>query len=107
MEIPHCELEREHYKALTNPLYQLEGMMDYVWEEMSGYLPYSQGQSDAGNVQPESIVKPRAIYFKNDIRALELNRRVTELENSNHYLLKKIKELTAYVSKRRRHYLYE
>ena len=39
MEIPHCELEREHYKALTNPLYQLEGMMDYVWEEMSGYLP--------------------------------------------------------------------
>lgn len=53
--------------------------------------------------EPEPIVKPKFIYFKNDIRALELNRRVTELKNSNRYLLEKVKELTA---KRKRYKTY-
>jgi len=65
-----------------------------------GYLP-ALGLSDTKDVQPEPIIKPRIICLKIDRGALELNRRVTELENANRYLIRKIKELTAYASKRR------
>ena len=64
---------------------------------MDGYLPALEQKP--GELEP--TVKSKFVYFKNDIRALELNHRVTELENSNRYLLKKIKELTAYAFKRR------
>ena len=64
---------------------------------MDGYLPALEQKPE----EPESIIIPQFIYFKNDIGALELNHRVTELENSNKYLLQKIKELTAVASKRK------
>ena len=51
--------------------------------------------------ETELEVKPTFVYFKNDIRALELNGRVIELENSNKYLIRKLKELTASASKRK------
>ena len=97
MEISHCELERYHYEALKCREYQMEGMLDCFREEISMSMPYYYPKEET----PQPIVFPRAIWFKNDIRALKLNHRVTELENSNRYLLKKIKELTAYASKRR------
>ncbi len=53
----------------------------------------------------EPIVKAEFIYFKNDVRALELAHKVTDLENSNSYLLKKVKELTASASKRKSKYV--
>ena len=62
-----------------------------------GYLP----ALDTKDVQPEPIIKPRLILLKMNVTTLDLNRRVTDLENSNQYLLKKIKELTAYASKRK------
>ena len=66
-----------------------------------GYLP-ALGLSDTKDVQPEPVVEPKIIHLRIDRGALDLNRRVTKLENSNRYLLKKIKELTAYASKRKR-----
>ena len=62
------------------------------------YLPALE-PLDTKDIQPEPIVKPQLILLKMDKAALDLNHRVTELENSNRYLLK---ELTAYASRRRR-----
>jgi len=33
-EKTHAEMEREHYEALTNPPYRMEGRMDILYEEM-------------------------------------------------------------------------
>ena len=38
-EISHAELEKHHYQALKNPQYQLEGMMDVLYEEMMMAMP--------------------------------------------------------------------
>jgi len=62
------------------------------------YLPALE-PLDTKDIQPKPIVKPQLILLKMDKAALDLNHRVTELENSNRYLLK---ELTAYASRRRR-----
>lgn len=62
------------------------------------YLPALELPED---IQLEPVVIPTFIYFKNDIRALELNSRVTELENANKYLLETIKEMRANASKRK------
>ena len=104
MEIPHCELQRYHYQAVKNNInYSLEGMMDCLQEEMSCYLPYSQSiLLDTKGAEPEPVVKPKIIHLRIDRGALDLNRRVTKLENSNRYLLKKIKELMAPAFKRKR-----
>ena len=74
----------------------------FIEERFTGKpLPALEPKTE--DIQPENIiVKPTFIYFKNDIRALELNKRVTELENFNQYLLKKEKDLMAKASKRKR-----
>ena len=106
MEIPHCELEQYHYNALKDWRYGLEGMMDCLREETSYYLPYTKDvQPDTKSAQPEPIIEPRIIHLRIDKRALELDRRVTELENCNRYLLRKIKELTTKASNRGPKYL--
>jgi len=56
---------------------------------IDGYLPALEQPVD---IQPK-VVKPQFLFFKNDIRALRLSSRVTELESSNRYFLKKIKEI--------------
>ena len=62
-----------------------------------GYLP----ALDTKDVQPGPIVKPQLILLKMNVTTLDLNRRVTDLENSNQYLLRKIKELITGASKRK------
>lgn len=86
-----------HNKALReHPEYQLEGMMDCLREEIGMAMPVYHTPEVT-----EAEVKPTFVYFKNDIRALELNRRVIELENANKYLLETIKEIRASASRRR------
>ena len=41
-EVPHSELEKWHYQAVRdNPQYQLEGMMNVLYEEMMMAMPVS------------------------------------------------------------------
>ena len=67
---------------------------------LNGYLPALELKEEI--VEP--VVTPKSIYFKMDRGAFELNRRVKELENSNQYLIRKIKEITKYASKRKTRY---
>lgn len=82
--------EQPFYVGLTNPR-GFRGVRN-------GYLPALEPKPVE---EPEPIIQQKFLYFKNDIRAFELNKRVIELENSNQYLIRKIKELTANASKRR------
>ncbi len=87
-----------HNKALReHPEYQMEGMMDCLREEMMMNMPIAQAYQ--GVEQPEVTYK--SIYFKMDRGAFELNRRVSELENANKYLLETIKGMRANASKRK------
>ncbi len=83
-----------HNKALReHPEYQMEGIMDCLREEMMVNVP----------IAPEQVyqeVKYKSIYFKMDRGAFELNRRVSELENANKYLLETIKKMGANASKK-------
>ena len=64
------------------------------------YLPALE-PLNTKDIQPEPTIKPKVIQLRFDKGALNLNRRVAELENANRYLLKKIKELTAKASNRK------
>ena len=64
----------------------------------NGWLPALESKE---TVEPEPVVKGKSIYFKMDRGAFELNRRVRELENSNRYLIRKLKEITGNASKRK------
>ena len=80
----------EHYRRIReDPIYRLQEQLEDIRAEMMPALwdnPIAE--------EPEPMVFPRAIYFKGDIRAFELNKRVSELENANKYLKRKLKELT-------------
>ena len=52
MEISHSELEKDHYQALKNPAYQIEGMIDVLREEMMMNMPYPQEV-------PQERIEPR------------------------------------------------
>ena len=65
------------------------------------YLPALE-PLNTKDIQPEPTIKPKVIQLRFDKGALNLNRRVAELENANRYLLRKIKQLTVYASRRRR-----
>ena len=34
MEVPHGEMQKYHYQALSNPLYLIEGQLDVLREEI-------------------------------------------------------------------------
>jgi len=87
----------EHYRRIReDPIYRLQEQLEDLRAEMMPAL-----WNDPIAEETEPMVFPRAIYFKGDIRAFELNKRVTELENANKYLKGKLKELTANASKRK------
>lgn len=65
-----------------------------------GY-PLEPKEEVGEDAEEEPGTKYKSIYFKLDRGALELNRKVIELENSNQYLIRKIKEITEYASKRK------
>ena len=38
-ELSHCEMQKEHYQAIQNPLYALEGLTDIMREELLMNMP--------------------------------------------------------------------
>ena len=103
-EIPHCEMQQFHYQALKDPEYQIEGMMDCLREEVSCYLPALEPEVKGKAPELEDINIYRHYPHQHRYTRKQAGRlffRIEQLGNSNRYLLKKIKELTAYASKRR------
>lgn len=49
----HCELERHHYQALSNPLYTLEGMADVIREDLMMNMPILERPEP---VRPQEII---------------------------------------------------
>ena len=85
----------EHNKRMrTDPMYR---MLEHMEDSRVDMIP---GQWSNPITEVEPVVTQKHIYFKMDRGAFELNRRVNELENSNKYLIRKLKGLTANASKR-------
>ena len=88
------ELSEHNRRMRTDILYRLQEQLEDMRVDM---IP-GRGTDREETIEP--VVKPKSIYFKMDRGAFELNRRVKELENSNQYLIRKIKEITGNASKR-------
>ena len=73
-------------------------MLEHLEDFRVDMIP-GRGTDREETIEPEPVVKGKSIYFKMDRGAFELNRRVRELENSNRYLIRKLKEKTENASK--------
>lgn len=88
-ELSHSQMQKEHYGALKNPLYVLDGMLDILREEVSMELPYPipllSEQLSILTPYSDSAEEPKKVttiytHINIDKKALELQKRIVSLE---------------------------
>jgi len=95
MEQSHAEMQSEHYQALKNPQYRLDGMFDVLWEELMMAMPATYTQ----RTEPIQI-EPRKFSSEEWDRLQQLEGRLIHLEKKvTELLLRNLK------SKKRGRYL--
>lgn len=85
VERSHAELEQYHNKALSNPHYRMEGLLDCEREYQSMFLPSGQYQRE-----PEHPVVPPAIPYDQEIRRMAYE--LTQLKAANLHLQNQLGE---------------
>ncbi len=78
MNKTHGEMQSEHYEALKNPLYQMEGMMDVLREELSNQMPYYTLEQET--IITEHVFRPRKIDKELDQLKAELKHLHLEID---------------------------
>ena len=90
-ELSHAELEQYHYRALSNPLYQVEGLVDVLREEIMMNMPVFEIKEAIE--EPPVTIKPLEVRVILDKKALELQNRIASLEEKLQVFLDKKRSL--------------
>ena len=87
-EQSHAQMQSEHYQALKNPQYRLDGMIDVLREEIMLNMPTSYTQK----TEPIQI-EPREFSSKEWAELNQIKGRLIHLEGKVMFLLEEMRAL--------------